>query len=311
MLEVRRLRLLRELSLRGTIAATAQACSLTPSAVSQQLAALERDVRTPLLIRDGRGIVLTEAARILAARTERILADLEAAEADVANLSSDVRGVVRIAAFPTAASALAAPAIARCAAEHPDLRPLLSESETPEAIPAVRAGHVDVALVYEYNLLAAAKAPGIEVLELVTEPLLAALPEHVDRPEEALRLDTLSDHRWIVPRSDSALRRSIERACELAGFQPQLDYASDDYTVILALVSAGLGVALIPRLAIESISADVRLREVSEPRIARTVSAAIRRGSRGHPTIAAVLAALTATASELNIRSTNADPKKP
>lgn len=303
MLEVRRLRLLRELSLRGTIAATAEASSLTPSAVSQQLAALEREVRMPLLIRDGRRIVLTEAARVLAEHAERILADLEAAEADVAGLRSDVRGVVRIAAFPTAASTLAAPAIARCAAEHPDLRTLLSESETPDALADLRAGHVDVALVYEYNLLAAANAPGVEVLELATEPLLAALPESVDHPEERLRLHTLSEHRWVVPRSDSALRRCIERACELAGFEPQLDYASDDYTVILALVRAGLGVALVPRLAVESLSADVRLRAVSEPRIARTVSVAIRQGSRNQPTIAAVLAALTATADELNVRT--------
>lgn len=309
MLEVRRLHLLRELSLRGTIAATAQACSLTPSAVSQQLAALEREVRTPLLIRDGRRLVLTEAARVLAGHTEDILAELETAESAVANLGSDVRGVVRIAAFPTAASALAAGAIARCHAKHPDLRSVLSEAETPDAITAVQSGQVDVALVYEYSLLANTDAPGVESRQLVTEPLLAALPPSGPPADEQVHLATLAAQSWIAPHSDSALRRAFERACELAGFEPRLDYTSDDYTVILALVQAGLGVALIPRLAIESISADVRLRAVCAPQLTRTVSVVVRRGSRDKPTIAAVLAALQETAEDL--KSSSAEPTPP
>jgi DNA-binding transcriptional LysR family regulator len=127
MLEPRRLRLLRELASRGTIAATAEACGYTPSGVSQQLALLEREVRMPLLVREGRRVALTEAARVLVDHAERVLAELEAAEAALAGLGGSVRGTVRLAAFPTAAAAFVPAAIARCRAEHPDLRVILSE----------------------------------------------------------------------------------------------------------------------------------------------------------------------------------------
>lgn len=299
MLEVRRLRLLRELSLRGTIAATAKACSLTPSAVSQQLNILEREVRTPLLIRDGSRLVLTAAAHVLVEHTERILADLEQAQAAVAGHSSGVHGVARIAAFPSAAGALVAPAITRCRDKHPDLRAQLSEMEPPEAIAGVRAGHVDVALIYEYNLLAGTGSPGVELVELVAEPLYAALPSDGLPAEQATTLAALSRYPWVAPEGDTALRRTIENACELVGFQPRFDYTSDDYTVILALVGAGLGVTLIPRLALESLSADVRVLEVAEPELRRTVYAAVRAGSRADPVIEAVLSALAESADQL------------
>ena len=130
MFEVRRLRLLWELAAHGTIAAVAEACALSPSAVSQQLSLLEREVRTPLLIRDGRRLVLTEAARILIAHTERILAEMEQARAEMAALDHNVRGTVGLVAFPSAAGVLAAPAIAECQTTYPDLRVLLGAADT-------------------------------------------------------------------------------------------------------------------------------------------------------------------------------------
>ncbi|MGH8794865.1 MAG: LysR family transcriptional regulator, partial [Stackebrandtia sp.] len=139
MFEVRRLRLLRELSVHGTVAAAAQICSLTPSAVSQQLTQLEREVRTPLFIRDGRRLRLTEAANILVEHTERILTELEQAHAEVAALGRSIAGTVRLAAFPSAAGAIAAPAIAECQAAHPDLRRLLDEDEPEQRLVDLRA----------------------------------------------------------------------------------------------------------------------------------------------------------------------------
>ncbi len=291
MLEVRRLRLLRELAARGTIAATAEACSLTPSAVSQQLAALEREVRTPLLIRDGRRLILTEAAQVLVEHTERILADLEEAEASVAHLTSEVRGVIRLAAFPTAASSLVPSAIASCRTEHPDLRVLLDGRETEEALSAVKAGRLDVAVVYEYNLLADRADPGIRLVPLVREKLLLVLPPAM-KADNPIALGALRGESWVAPDSDTALRTSLWRACGLAGFEPRLHYTSDDYTVMLALVQAGLGVALVPQLALESVAADLQVREVTDLLLTRTVSAAIRAGTRGNPAIAAVIRAL-------------------
>lgn len=297
MLEVRRLRLLRELSRHGTIAATARVCSLTPSAVSQQLALLEREVATPLLIRDGRRLVLTEAARVLVAHTERVLADLEAAEAGVAELSSTVQGMLRIAAFPTAARALVPTAIARCRAEHPDLRMRLTEQE--QAIDPLKAGDVDIALVYAYNLLPRLREPGVEIETLLEEPLLAALPADMRLPDGPIALGELAERPWIAAQRDDDLRVMLERACGLAGFAPELDYTSSDYTVIFALVEAGLGVSLVPRLALESISTHIQLREIAEPALSRTIAAATRAGSDRNPPIAAVLTALRTVATEI------------
>src|SRR5690606_24745361 len=299
MLDVHRLRLLRALSRNGTIAATARECSLTPSAVSQQLSQLQRDVGTPLLVRDGRRLMLTQAATVLVEHTEQVLAALERARAAVADLDSSVTGVLRLAAFPTAARALVPGAIAHCRESHPDLRIQLTEQSTPEAITALTAGHVDVALIYEYNLLPAVRDPGVETTVLVREPLLAALPPSLPVPDRQLALNALADQPWIAAHSDDDLRDMLDRACGLAGYVPRLDFTSSDYTVIFALVQAGLGVSLVPRLALTSPSADVQFREVVHPELTRTVAVAVRAGSRRHPPTAALIDALTTTAAAL------------
>ncbi|SFP48458.1 LysR family transcriptional regulator [Actinomadura madurae] len=286
--EVRRLRLLRELAAHGTIAAAAQACHLTPSAVSQQLGLLEREVGTPLLLRDGRRVVLTEAARVLVAHTERVLAELEEARAQVAGLTGEVRGTVRLGAFPSAAVALAAPAIAACRAEHPDLRIVLDETEPDESVDALRHHACDVALVYEYNLLPRIRDEGVEVRPLLREPLLAALPP----AEGPTALAELGDRAWIAPRSDTALRTVLERACQAAGFEPRIDYTSDDYTVIMSLVEAGVGVSLLPRLVTEPLASRVHLTRVSGLELTRTISMAVRTGSGRDPRVGAVTTAL-------------------
>lgn len=289
--EVRRLRLLRELAAHGTIAAAAQACHLTPSAVSQQLGLLEREVGTPLLLRDGRRVVLTEAARVLVAHTERILAELEEAQAHVAGLTGEIRGTVRLSAFPSAAVALAAPAIADCRAAHPDLRIVLDETEPDESVKALRHHACDVALVYEYDLLPRIHDEGVELNPLLREPLLAALPP-ADTQEGPIELADLATRAWIAPRSDTALRTVLERACQTAGFEPRIDYTSDDYTVIMSLVEAGVGVSLLPRLVTEPLASRVHLTRVSGLEPARTISMATRTGSAENPRITAVTTAL-------------------
>ena len=300
-MELRRLRLLRELADRGTIAAAAEASSLTPSAVSQQLAVLQREVGVPLLIRDGRRVILTGAAQVLVTHTERILAELEAAQAGIAALAGDVSGVVRLGAFPTAASSIVPAAIAACRAVHPDLKVMLEEWETTEGIAALKAGEIDTLVLYEYNLLPGVAEAGVELTPLVTESLLAAVPATLQVPGGQLSLDTFRDQPWIAPRSDTALRLTLERACGLAGFSPRFDYTSDDYTVILSLVSAGLGVTLLPQLAIDRVSADVRVHAVTGPTLSRKVSAAIRAGSARTPSIAALLASLRDSTVQLQL----------
>jgi DNA-binding transcriptional LysR family regulator len=298
MLDVHRLRLLRELARQGTIAAAARSCSLTPSAVSQQLGLLQREVGTPLFFRDGRRLVLTEAATVLVEHTEQVLADLERARASVAALTSTVRGVLRLASFPTAARALAAEAIARCRADHPDLRVRLSELETADAVEAVRRGHLEIALVYEYSLLPRVREPGVRFEKLLTEPLLLALPAGLPVGDGPFPLASLAEQPWIAANQDDALHAMLERACAAAGFEPRLDFISSDYTVIFALVRSGLGVSILPRLALEPTYPDIELREIADLSLSRTISAAFRAGSRRDPRIATVLDALHEVAGE-------------
>ncbi|WP_028921549.1 LysR family transcriptional regulator [Pseudonocardia acaciae] len=300
MLDVHRLRLLRELAARGTIAATARACALTPSAVSQQLTLLRREVGAPLFTRDGRALVLTEAARVLVEHTERILAELEAARAGVARIAGGIGGVLRLGAFPTAASSIVPGAIAACRAAHPDLDVRLEEWETADGLPALRSGRLDMLLVYEFDLLARIADPGVTLTRLVTESLLVAAPEALELPRGPLSLATLRDQPWIVPRSDGALRATVERAFGMSGFAPRLDYVSDDYTVILALVRAGLGVSLVPRLATEGLTTGVRMHRLDEPRLTRIVSVAARAGTEQAPNVATLTAALQEAVARLN-----------
>lgn len=299
MFDLHRLRLLRELADRGTIAATARACALTPSAVSQQLSILQREAGTPLFVRDGRTLVLTEAARVLVGHTERILAELEQARADVARLSADVTGVVRLAAFPTAAGSVVPPAIAACRARYPELRVVLEERETADGLGALRAGHLDLLLVYELNLLPRIEHAGVELTPLLTEDLVAAVPAGMHVPSGPLRLADLGERSWIAPSGDADLRQALDRACGLAGFAPRLDYTSDDYTVILALVRAGLGVSLIPRLAAEGLEPGVRLIPIAEPELTRSVSVAVRSGDAARPAVAVLLEALCEAADRI------------
>lgn len=301
MFDLYRLRLLREVAVRGTIAAAAQAMSVSPSAVSQQLSILQREVGVALLIRDGRRVLLTEAAHVLVAHTERVLAELEQARANVAALSGEVSGIVRLAAFPTAASSLVPSALAATRAAHPDLKVILDDREPIEAIAALKAGHLDLVLVYEYNLLPEVGDVGIQLSPLITESLLAVVPTTLDLPPGPLRLETLRDHPWIAPHSDWALRVTLERACALAGFAPQLDYTSDDYTVILALVSAELGVSVVPQLALEGVSTSFRLHAVAEPTLSRKVSVAVRAGSARTPRFAVVTDSLREAAATLRL----------
>jgi DNA-binding transcriptional LysR family regulator len=176
-------------------------------------------------------------------------------------------------------------------------------------VAAVRSGRIDVALVYEYALLPRVADPGVDVDPLFTEPLLAAFPAGHDAPEP-VPLALLRGEAWIAPHSDTALRVVLDRACGLAGFAPTIDYASDDYTVIVALVAAGLGVALVPRLATEALTADVQLRPVVEPTLTRTVSLVTRSGGRAHPTVVALTRSLRDAAGDRAPRNPSGAPQR-
>jgi len=303
MLEVRRLRLLREVAARGTLAAAAEALNFTPSAVSQQLAVLERETGVRLLERSGRRVRLTDAGSRLVEHAELVLAQLEQAEADLARGQKTVRGMVRLGAFPTAARGLVPGAAARLGAAPPDLRVVLHELEPHESLPAVRLGELDVAVIHQYDLLPRRREPGVTSTLLAEDPLSVALPPGHPAAGDAIRLSDLRDERWIGGQPDTSCYAIVLRACALAGYSPEVDFHSNDFSVVLALVEAGLGVALVPDLALRHLTTTAVLRPVAEAPLGRELRVAIRRGSRDRPAVAAAVDALRTTAAALPARA--------
>lgn len=295
MLNVNRLRKLREVAARGTIAAAAEALFMTPSAVSQQMAVLEREAGVPLLERSGRGVRLTAAGERLVANTEAVLAALERAEADLIDASRGIVGHVRVSAFPSAARGVLIPALVELRRAHPNLTLSTVDLEPEEALPALKARQLDVVMTYEWNLLPTLSDPGIARERLFAEPVQLALPSghrHAGRPGDRVPLGALANDEWIVGRDSTSMLGIVEAAARAAGFSPLTPFHSMDIDVILAAVRAGLGVALVPPLAIPEHTPGVEIRGVADLELVRTIWVAVRRGSEGNPAIAAVLACL-------------------
>ncbi|WP_431678070.1 LysR substrate-binding domain-containing protein [Kitasatospora sp. KL5] len=284
MLDVRRLRLLRELAHHGTIAAVAEALAFSPSAVSQQLSVLEKEAGVPLLERTGRRVALTPAGRNLVRHAEAVLERLEQASAELAHARRGLAGPLRIGTYPSAARAIVPAALAGLAARHPGLEPMVSEVDPAAVAAALRAGELDVALVHEYDLVPAEPEPGLALTQPVfTEPMYLA----------AAAPGTVAEHRgspWIMGPVGTLCHAMALRACERAGFTPRVRHHVDDFTTVLALVAVGQGVALVPHLGtVPGPPAGVVLTRLPMHRRTRT---AFRAGAAAHPAVAAFTAAL-------------------
>lgn len=299
MLGVWRLQLLREVARRGTIRAAAEAMSITPSAVSQQLRILEAEAGVPLLERTGRLVRLTDAGEMLVRHAETITAAITAAESELAATQHEIAGTLRVAAIPTAARAILPAAIASLGRAHPRLRLMLRDLETAESLPALAADEVDLAVVDEYDEATRIREPGVELLDLLTEPLLVALPPGHPAGDGPVPLASLQDEAWIMDTEASGICRALLRACRRAGFEPHVRSNCRDYSVIIALVEAGLGVAMLPGLALRDrpIRATVAL---VDPPLERRVRIAVKPERRVHPAIAAMLTALQRAATGSN-----------
>jgi DNA-binding transcriptional LysR family regulator len=280
MLDLRRLRLLRELEQRGTVRAVARALDYTPSAVSQQLAVLEREVGVALLERVGRGVLLTEAGRALAARAGDLLERAEAAEAELASLAGGaVSGTVRVAAFQTAALRIVTPALAAVAAAHPRVRVEVTEAELEDAVPRLRLGHLDAVIGDEYDGL-----PRRRPAELAREPLMReevrlALPAgHPLANRRRVPLARLAHAPWAAAQPGTGHREMHVRTCRaLGGFEPDLRHSSDDLLILLELVRAGGACALLPDLVEAEGDPGVAVRSIAEGRVGREVFLLTRR----------------------------------
>lgn len=290
MLELRRLRLLSELSRRDTIAEVAKTVGYTPSAVSQALAKLERDTGVALLERDGRRVRLTPAARTLVEHVDRAIAELDRAEVQLAEEAGTVRGRVEIGAFPSAAMELVIPAIARLRRRHQELTLSVREHEPEDGVPLLRAGELDLLVTEGYDNIPGAPIGGLESRLLVSEPLMLVLPKgHPGR--EPIPLRSLRDAAWIGGLVGTQFATALEAACRSAGFTPRVEHRADEARLYQALAGAGLGVGMLGALACTP-APGVRYARPAKPAPRRLVSALLRSGSAGRPALAATLDAL-------------------
>jgi DNA-binding transcriptional LysR family regulator len=294
MLDVRRLRLLRELHARGTIAAVADALSYTPSAVSQQLAALERQTGVKLLEKAGRGVRLTDPARQLIGHADAVIARLQEAEADLAAAAGEARGRIRVAGFQTAVGALIAPAVTPLAQRHPNLRMEVHELEAEAALPLLRAGDLDVVIAEEYEHAPRARDTAIERIGLCEDRMRVVLPpSHPAAGKGSVRLSDLRDDVWATAREDTAFAEMLVRVCRAqGGFDPDIRHRANDIRLLIQLAAAGLAVALAPGLGSPEAEPGVAVRDLQESGLTRHIFAAVRAGSTGHPSVAAVIDAL-------------------
>ena len=306
MLDVRRLRVLHAVSAYGSVTAAAAALGYSAPAVSQQLAALEREVGMTLTERAGRGVELTPAAHILVGHTDALLARLDAAEADLAALRDQIAGRVALAAFPSAAASLVPAAWAALADSAPQVRLDLTEMEPEESLPAVLRNETDVAVAHEYDLLPRPLDPLFERRDLLDDPVVLAIPP--DYPADGpVPLATLAGQPFLAPRQGTSCAEMIQRACARAGFVPRVVARASDFQVLLSLVAAGAGVTLVPGLAARWLPPRVRLVPPAEP-VTRRVFAVSRRGGDRKPAVRVVLDALSAAALSAAALSAAAGP---
>jgi DNA-binding transcriptional LysR family regulator len=294
-IDIRRLRVLRELQARGTVGATAGALNLTPSAISQQIASLSREAGVPLLMPHGRGVRLTPQAMLLLEHASAIDAQLERARADLAAFDEGIVGHVTIGAFATAIVGIMAPALVRLRRERPRLRLSVFETEAPECFTRLDAGDLDIAITVDYHNGPDRGDPRYSRKELLDDPLLVALAEdHPMAPQALIELKDLATEPWIVGAMRGPCQEVGLAACTSAGFNPGIIHHANDWSAVFALVAAGCGVALVPRMAVPSaVQAGVALRALKGPQSpSRHVYAAIRAGSEGYPSLVPVLAAL-------------------
>jgi len=301
MLDTHRLRLLREFAERGTIAATAAALGYTPSAVSQQLAALEREAGAVLLDRTARAAELTDAGRRLADHAERILALMEAAEADLS--AAGPTGRVTVTAFPTAAVAFG-PALVRRVRAHPGLTLLLRETQREEGLRLVRTGEVDVALVADWSgrLTSADHGSGVlQFYRLIRDPLVLVLPRGHPAADSSreVDLDQLRDEPWLAAPPGEPSRQAVDRLLAGTGGMPPAPWEFEGLSTILSLVAHGIGIAALPRLTLAAGYRRVAVRELPGASPARDVYAVARTSSVRRPSVAVMLAALNAAAGRL------------
>ena len=305
MLDVRRLRVLREVAAKGSFSAAAESLSYTQSAISQQVAALEREAGTTLVERSSRGVRLTDAGRALVGHAEAILSRLADAESELDSIAGLRGGRLRMTTFTTAGATIAPRAMVAFRAEHPGVELSLEPGEWPESHERLRAGETDIALS-----ITAPFQDGLgeefELTHLLDEPMFVLLPagHRLALDGDDVRLEDLAEEEWILGHATLGCpdTRILTRACQEAGFEPRIAFNSDDYLAIQGFVAAGVGVSMIPDMALIAIRDDVVVKRVEGVAPQRRIWAATLKGSWRSPAREAMLATLQQVSAEFTTR---------
>jgi molybdate transport repressor ModE-like protein len=298
MLDVRRMRVLREVAAQGSFSAAAEALSFTQSAVSQHVAALEREAGTQLVERRRNGVRLTEAGRVLVGHADAILARIECAEDDLAALAGLRGGRLRLMSFQSGGSTLAPRAVAAFHERHPQVELSMLEAEPDEAGERLRAGDVDLALVYDHESTPGLLGPGLELTHLLDDRYDAILPTGHEKAGRArLSLSDLAEEHWVASTSMCGCRQITETVCREAGFEPRVAFEADETMAAQALVAAGVGVVLLPQLALTTLHPGVVAHRLVKPP-SRRIWAARLEGAYASPASDAMLQTLQDVAEE-------------
>ena len=285
MLNPWRLRLLSQLSSLGTVRAVAQASNLSASSVSQQLAVLESETHTQLLERTGRRVRLTPAGVILARRARAILDHMDTVETELRSLGDEPVGLVRLGAFQSAIHSLAVPTVTRLARTHPHLDVELLELEPHASMPALRLGDADI-IITTTDFVEQPLGPDLDIVPLATDPVVLVLPPG-RHPRGPADLASYAEQPWSFDMPQSYMANLATRLCRESGFEPRVVCRFTNYMVTLQHVEAGLSIALLPGLAVDT-RYRVVTRELAGP-VTRTITAAVRRGSPQRAAVNAVL----------------------
>ncbi|SFO96309.1 DNA-binding transcriptional regulator, LysR family [Amycolatopsis arida] len=270
MLDPRRLRTFTTVAAAGSLARAAEQLAFTPPAVSQQIAALERDLGTTLLERTSRGVRLTEAGRALLALATDVLARLDVAEATIKNLAREYLGPLRVAAFTSAGRTLLPRAFTTLRARHPRLRLSLTEVEPPDALDLLTAGDVDIAVGFSYDGAPQPAVPAVRVARIARDPLRVVVPpDHPLAGRNSVALTELADEPWIVGQPGAVCTMATLHACHGAGFEPRVRLNLGDFATVCGMVGAGFGVALVPELALPARPPEVRVLPIADDPLAR------------------------------------------
>jgi DNA-binding transcriptional LysR family regulator len=304
MLDVHRLRILREVARCGSFTAAARTLAYTPSAVSQQIAILEREVNVALLERGPRGVTLTEPGRVLVQRSEAVFSSLAAAESELRSLAGLNAGLLRLGWFATAGANLIPRAIAAFRQRHPGIKLDLFQGDPDECTPKLRSRELELALVYEFEPPQQGRAlldqPDLEFIDLFDDTLFIGLPlDHPLARRSRIHLADLANAQWIQGVRTGGTLDVLPRACRQAGFEPNIVLRTDDRTVVEGLVAAGVGVALVPQLTVPTARPDIAVRPLDGDVLYRRVFVAMASGQYRAPAATAMVDILRTVCADL------------